>query len=140
MATILIIDDDKSILSFLKERLMYEGFSVLTALDGKEGMKLFNDNQVDLVITDIIMPNKDGFRTITELKRICPNIKIIAMSGGRLGYPEYYLDTTKCFGVQYTFEKPIKTSDLLEAVYELLNEDKLLNFQNSNKTIKHQQI
>ena len=140
MATILIIDDDKSILSFLKERLMYEGFSVLTAFNGKEGMRMFNDNQVDLVITDIIMPDKDGFRTITELKRICPNIKIIAMSGGRLGYPEYYLDTTKCFGVQYTFEKPIKTSDLLEAVYELLNKEKLLNFQNSNKTIHHPQI
>ena len=54
--------------------------------------------------------------------------------------PEYYLDTTKCFGVQYTLSKPFKTSDLLEAVYELLNEDKLLNFQNSNKTIHHPQI
>ena len=124
MATILIIDDDKSILSFLKEMLIYEGFNVLTAIDGTEGMNLFNNNQVDLVITDIIMPNKDGFRTITELKRNCPNIKIIAMSGGRLGYPEYYLDTTKCFGVQYTFEKPFETSDLLEAVYELLKEEK----------------
>jgi len=58
MANILIIDDDKSILSFLKERLMDEGFKVLTAIDGRQGMKLFNDNQVDLVITDIIMPEK----------------------------------------------------------------------------------
>ncbi len=58
MASILIIDDDKSILGFLKERLTDEGFNVLTAIDGKQGMKLFNDNQVDLVITDIIMPEK----------------------------------------------------------------------------------
>ena len=124
MATILIIDDEKAILGFLKERLMGEGFNVLTASDGKEGMNLFNDNQVDLVITDIIMPDKDGFETIIELKRICPDIKIIAMSGGGRGLPEYYLDTAKGFGAQYAFEKPFKTSELLEAVHELLKEEK----------------
>ena len=48
-------------------------------------MNLFNDNKVDLVITDIVMPDKDGFETILELKRICPDIKIIAMSGGAVG-------------------------------------------------------
>ena len=82
MATILIIDDEELILGFLKERLMCEGFNVLTALDGKEGMNLFNDNQVDLVITDMIMPEKEGTETIIEMKKICPDIKIIAMSGG----------------------------------------------------------
>ena len=124
MSRILIIDDDKSILSFLKERLMGEGFNVLTASDVKEGINLFNCNQVDLVITDIIMPDKDGFITIMELKRICPDIKIIAMSGGGRGLPEYYLDTAKGFGAQYTFEKHFKTSDLVEAVHELLKEEK----------------
>jgi YesN/AraC family two-component response regulator len=124
MATILIIDDEKSILSFLKERLKDEGFNVLTAIDGKEGMTLFNDNQVDLVITDIIMPGKAGFGTIIGLKSICPDIKIIVMSGGGHMYPEYYLDIAKCLGAQYTFKKPFKTSELLEAVYELLKEEK----------------
>ena len=124
MATILIIDDEKAILGFLKERLMGEGFNVLTASVGKEGINLFNCNQVDLVITDIIMPDKDGFVTIMELKKICPDIKIIAMSGGGRGLPEYYLDTAKGFGAQYTFEKPFKTSDLVEAVHELLKEEK----------------
>ncbi len=123
MASILIIDDDESIRSFLKERLMYEGFNVLTAINGKEGMALFNENQVDLVITDIIMPDKDGFETIIELKRICPDIKIIAISGGGRGQPGYYLDTAKCFRAEYTFEKPFKTSDLLEAVNALLKEE-----------------
>ena len=124
MATILIIDDEKAILGFLKERLIGEGFNVLTASDGKEGFNLFNDNQVDLVITDIIMPDKDGFVTIIEMKKICPDIKIIAMSGGGRGLPDYYLDTAKCFGAQYVFEKPFKTSDLIEAVHELLKEEK----------------
>ena len=124
MATILIIDDEKAILGFLKERLMGEGFNVLTASDGKEGINLFNCNQVDLVVTDIIMPDKDGFVTIMELKKICPDIKIIAMSGGGRGLPEYYLDTAKGFGAKYTFEKPFKTSELVEAVHELLKEEK----------------
>ena len=124
MKTILIIDDEKSILSFLKERLTCEGFNVLTASDGKEGINIFKDNQVDLVITDIIMPNKDGFETIVELKRVCPDIKVIAMSGGGHGQPEYYLDTAKCFRAQYTLEKPFKTGELIEAVHELLKEGK----------------
>ena len=124
MATILIIDDEKAIIGFLKERLLDEGFNVLTASDGKEGMNLFNSNQVDLVITDIIMPDKDGFITIMELKKICPDIKIIAMSGGGRGLPAYYLDTAKGFGAKYTFEKPFKTSELVEAVHELLKEEK----------------
>jgi DNA-binding NtrC family response regulator len=124
MTTILIIDDDKPIRSFLKERLMDEGFNVLTAIDGNEGMNLFNDNYVDLVITDIIMPDKDGFGTIIELKRICPDIKIIAMSGGGRGHPGYYLETAKSFGAQHIFQKPFKTSALLSAVYELLKEKK----------------
>jgi two-component system response regulator CpxR len=123
MANILIIDDDKVILCFLKESLMREGFNVLTAIDGKKGMNLFNDNQVDLVITDIVMPEKDGFETILELKRICPDIKIIAMSGGGHGHSEYYLDTSKGLGVQYTFEKPVNPDDLFEAVYELLKKE-----------------
>jgi DNA-binding response OmpR family regulator len=95
MATILIVDDEKSILGFLKKMLMREGFNVLTAIDGKEGLHLFNDNQVDLVITDLIMPDKDGFGTIIELKNISQDIKIIAMSGGGHAHPKYYLDITK---------------------------------------------
>ena len=124
MATILIIDDEKSILGFLKDRFTYEGFNVLTARDGKEGMDIFNRNQVDLVITDIIMPDKDGFATIIDLKRICPDIKTIAMSGGGLGHAEYYLETAKSFGVQYAFKKPFNTNELVDAVYELLEEKK----------------
>ena len=122
MATILIIDDEKLILGFLEIRLMDEGFKVLTAIDGEEGINLFNDNQVDLVITDIIMPKKDGFVTIIGLKRICPDIKIIAMSGGGHAHPKYYLDISKGLDVHYIFQKPFKTSDLVDAVYELLKE------------------
>jgi DNA-binding NtrC family response regulator len=124
MANILIIDDDKSILSFLKERLMYEGFNVLTAINGKQGMKLFNDKPVDLVITDIIMPGEIGFDIIAEMKRICPDIKIIAISGMGLGMIETCLKTAKFSGAEYTFAKPFEISNLLTAVYELLKKEK----------------
>ena len=124
MVTILIMDDEEAILGFLKERLMYEGFNVLTAIDGIEGLKLFNENQIDLVITDIIMPDKDGFRTITELKRISPDIKIIAMSGMGLGMIEPCLKTAKFSGAEYALAKPFEISNLLTAVYELLEEEK----------------
>ena len=123
MANILIIDDDKEILSFLKERLIYEGFNVLTSSDGKEGMKLFNDNQVDLVITDIFMPDKNGFEIIVEMKRICPEIKIIAMSGIDLGMVKACLKTAKFSGAEYALAKPFEISDLLTALYKLLKEE-----------------
>ena len=124
MSTILIMDDEEAILGFLKERLMYEGFNVLTAIDGIEGLKLFNENQIDLVITDIIMPRKEGIEAIFEMKKICPDIKIIAMSGGGRNQPESYLGLAKHAGAKYTFTKPFKTFDLLTAVYELLEEEK----------------
>ena len=123
MENILIIDDDKSILSLLEERLLLEGFGVLTAVNGNQGLSLFNDNQVDLVITDIIMQRKDGFITIIDMKSICPDIKIIAMSGGGHAHPKYYLDITKGLGVQYTLKKPFKITALLKAVHKLLEED-----------------
>ena len=87
-------------------------------------MKLFNDNQVDLVITDMIMPKKEGTEIIVEMKKICPDIKIIAMSGGGHAHPKFYLDTSKGLGVQYTFQKPFETSDLVVAVHELLKKEK----------------
>ncbi len=105
--------------------LCIEGFNVLTAIDGIEGMKLFNDNQVDLVITDIIMPRKGGIETIIEMKTICREIQIIAMSGGGHNLPEGYLGKAKHAGAKYTFEKPFKTSDLVTAVYELLEKEKV---------------
>ena len=120
MATILIIDDDELILSFLDERLTYEGYNVLTAINGREGLKLFNDNQVDLVITDIIMPEKDGFETILELKKISPDIKIIAMSGMGLGMTKPCLKAARFSGAQYALTKPFEISNLLTAMNELL--------------------
>jgi len=110
MARIIIIDDDLQILDMLKQTL--EG-------DGKEGIRLYRENPADLIITDIIMPKKEGLETIMELKQDFPDVKIIAISGGgRIG-PEEYLIMARQLGVQYTFSKPVAREDLLSAVRKL---------------------
>jgi YesN/AraC family two-component response regulator len=121
MARILIIDDDPHILNMLGQTLEREGYEVVRASNGKEGIKINRETPVDLIITDIIMPEKDGIETIFELKKDFPYIKIIAISGGGRIEPEDYLYIAKQLGVHRTFAKPISREDLLKAVRELLN-------------------
>ncbi len=83
MARILIIDDDLQIREMMEQMLQKEGYETIGASDGQIAMKLCRENPADVVITDIIMPEKEGIETIVELKREFPGIKIIAMSGGR---------------------------------------------------------
>ncbi|MCP4622523.1 MAG: response regulator, partial [bacterium] len=87
---------------------------------GSEGMKLFNANSVDLVITDIVMPEKEGIETIMEIRKAPGDVKVIAISGGGRQEPEGYLELAKQLGVKFTFTKPFKQDDLLGAVHELL--------------------
>ena len=120
MARILIIDDEVQILNMLRQMLEGEGYEVVEAPDGKEGLKLYRKNPTDLIITDLIMPEKEGIETIQELTQDFPNIKIIAMSGGGRVGPGDYLHLAKMLGAQHTFAKPIEREELLKAVRELL--------------------
>ena len=120
MARILIIDDDPQILNMLRQTLEREGYEVIDASDGKEGLKLYQENPTDLIITDLIMPEKEGIETIMELRRDFPDVKIIAITGGGRIDPKQYLSMAKSFGAQYTFTKPVERKKLLKAVKELL--------------------
>jgi len=120
MARILIIDDDLQIREMMEQMLQKEGYETISASDGQIAMKICWKNPADIVITDIIMPEKEGIETIVELKREFPGIKIIAMSGGgRIG-PEHYLKMAKGLGASRTFTKPVKREDILKAIKELL--------------------
>ena len=120
MARILVIDDDIQILEMLRQTLEREGYEVIDARDGKEGIRFYREAPTDLIITDIVMPKKEGVETIMELKRDFPDVKIIAISGGgRIG-PENYLQIAKSLGAMHTFTKPIGREKLLAAVRELL--------------------
>ena len=119
-ANILIIDDDNQFRTMLRKMIERNGYEVIEASDGKEGIKLYRKNPTDLIITDLIMPEKDGIETIQELKKDFPDIKIIAISGGgRLG-PQDYLHLAKMFGAQRTLTKPIELPELLKTIKELL--------------------
>lgn len=120
MPNILIIDDDNQFRTMLRKMVERNGYEVVEASDGKEGIKLYRKNPTDLIITDLIMPDKDGIETIQELRKDFPDVKIIAISGGgRLG-PHDYLHLAKMLGAQRTLTKPIELDELLKAIEELL--------------------
>jgi DNA-binding response OmpR family regulator len=120
MAKILVLDDEPSILLMIKKMLEREGHEVDLALNGLAGMELFEKNRPDLVVTDIIMPEKEGLETILELRKKYPELKIIAISGGgRIG-PQGYLPSAKYLGADMVFQKPLVQKEFVQAVTTLL--------------------
>ena len=116
MARILIIDDEPQIRSMLRLMLERDGYEVVEAPDGMEGIRAYRRKPADLIITDLIMPNKDGIGMIIELQKEFPDVKIIAMSGGGLNKPEGYLKGAKKLGADCTLTKPIDREKMLRAV------------------------
>ncbi len=120
MKKILIIDDEKSIRSMLMQLFEKNNYEVTLARDGQQGIKLYKENRPDIIITDLIMPEKEGLETIKELKALNPDVKIIAMSGGGTVDPGTYLDLAKRMGALCTFSKPIDNKLLVSTVKELI--------------------
>jgi len=123
MARILIIDDDKPFRVMLRIMLENAGYKdIKEAENGYIGMKLIRKSPFDLVITDIVMPEKEGIETIMELRRDFHAVKIIAMSGGGKIGPGTYLEMAGHLGAGRTLEKPFQQSELVDAVRGLLGE------------------
>ena len=120
MPRILIIDDESIIRDLLVNILEREGYETETAVSGIDGMKIQQENPADLIITDIIMPEKEGLETIMDLRRNFHNVKIIAMSGGGRIDSETYLQIAKSMGAIKTIAKPIYRNEILKTVRELL--------------------
>jgi len=120
MALILVIDDEEGMRALLRGLLEKEGHKVLEAPDGMAGIRLYQENRPDLVITDIFMPEKEGTQTILELRKNNPNVKIIAISGGELAARIDVLGTAKIFGALRVLTKPFRLEDMRQAVKELL--------------------
>jgi len=104
----------------LKLMLERDGYEVAEAPDGIEGIKVYRQKPADLIITDLIMPNKDGIGMIIDLKKEFPNVKIIAMSGGGLNKPEGYLRGAKKLGAACTLTKPIDRDEMLRTIKDVL--------------------
>ena len=120
MAKILIIEDDTALRTVLKRTLLPFGHEVFEADDGNEGLKLFRRVAVDLIVTDIVMPEKDGLEILMELKKLHSTVKVIAMSGGGRGQPREYLHMAKALGATVVLEKPFGSEALMAAVDALL--------------------
>lgn len=121
--SILVIDDDETIRVLLRTILERAGYRVVDAPDGNKGIRRYQESPTDLVITDLIMPGKEGIETIRELRKKFPHVKIIAVSGGgRIG-PESYLKMAKGVGALRTLRKPFDRMTLLKTVEEVMEMD-----------------
>jgi DNA-binding NtrC family response regulator len=120
MSRILLVDDDEPFRKMLRLTLTKLGYDVSEAADGRAALRLHAATPADVVITDLIMPEREGLEIIMELHRKQPGLKIIAMSGGGRINAKDFLAIAKVFGASRTFTKPFATSALAAAVAELL--------------------
>ena len=121
MARILVIEDDVAVRTVIRKMLVKDGHEVIEAPDGKVGINLFREDPADLIITDILMPEKEGIVTIMELRRDFPDVNILAISGGGTIASGDYLSLAKKIGATRTLPKPFKGKELIGVVQELLS-------------------
>lgn len=120
MANILLVDDDHDFLKLQGELLRCAEHRVVTVNNGKEAMSVAKETPFDLVITDLVMPEKEGIEIIIELRRTFPALKIIAMSGGGRVDAKDYLVIARQLGASLTLAKPFTGKELLNAVNTVL--------------------
>jgi len=120
MARILLIDDDPLVRNMIRQILELDGHSVVDASNGAVAMRVWSEQPADLIVTDILMPEKDGLEVIRELRRQCPEVKIIALSGGnrKIGFDT--LAVASRFGAAATIEKPFQLDVLRSTIERVL--------------------
>jgi CheY-like chemotaxis protein len=123
MARVLVVDDDQQVRTVLREILEIEGHEVLEARNGEEGTRLFRRDPVDLVTTNIVMPEKDGLELIRELSADFPGVRIIAISGCDPDDRKGYLSLAETYGASRTVRKPFSRDTIRAAVAELVKDN-----------------
>lgn len=120
MSQILVVDDNEHIRTVVRRILEREGHTVIETVDSKKVPDMVKKHHFDLMITDILMPGKEGISTISELRKEYPDLKIIAISGGGSYEPLGYLDMAKRVGANRTIPKPFNRQELLDVVNDVL--------------------
>jgi CheY-like chemotaxis protein len=120
MQQILVIDDEPALRALLRNFLEDEGYRVCLAHDGQQALSLFEQAQVDLIITDIFMPERDGLEVISTMRQRRPGLPIIAISGGGRMDKRDVLHIAKSLGASCVMPKPLELEDLRDAIRELL--------------------
>lgn len=121
--SILLIDDNDEIRVLLRRILEKAGYFVMDAANGREGLRKFRHTPVDLVVTDLLMPDSDGLEVTMALRHESPHVKIIALTGGE-GEPNL-LKVAKLLGAHLTMKKPLVMTEFLKAVQQELQEGPL---------------
>lgn len=116
MAHILLVEDEPMLRRTLRAILEKAGHAVEEAADGEQAIEMFAATGAELIITDIVMPNKEGVELIRELRGIDAHVPIIAMSGGGATGGDLFLRLAGLLGATTTLPKPIRQATLLEAV------------------------
>jgi DNA-binding NtrC family response regulator len=117
--TILIVEDEELVRSMLRDKFEHEGYRVLEAEDGREGQNILEDDHVDLVISDLIMPRQDGLELLMAMRAGWPNIPLIVITAPS---NQLYLEVAGRLGASRTFEKPLDLDALGRAARDLLDE------------------
>ena len=121
MATILLVDDEDLLREGVREILEMSDHTVIEAGDGLQALEKFAVNNVDLVITDVVMPNMDGVDFVTKLRELFPDVPILTISGGsRVVSARFGLDSALLSGANASLTKPFNAKQLLEKVQQLL--------------------
>lgn len=120
---IIVAEDDPMCREMLEELIRREGFSVRAAADGVEALALIEEREPDLLITDIMMPQKDGLELILSLRKHHSNVKVIAISGGIASSAGNFcfLKTAKKLGAVSTLRKPFSKIELYNTINESMN-------------------
>lgn len=119
---VLVIDDDDQVRTLLQRILTSAGYQVTATADGDEALKSLAEQPFDLVVTDILMPRREGLQVILDIRRDYPHLKIIAISGGSVRVPTVMaLDAAVTFGASIVLSKPIDIDELLKAVMQVLH-------------------
>ncbi len=120
MARILIVDDEEYVLDLLQDVLEEAGHTVEMARDGVEAIAAFTRRPSDLVITDILMPNRGGLSLIKDLRKQNPGVPVIAISGGGKDGKLRFLQTAKTYPGVRGLDKPFREEELLDTVNKSL--------------------
>ena len=122
MARILVVDDDELSRSIVRDLLGGFGHQVVEAKNSEEGMKCFQQFEVDLVISDLLMPQHGGLEFMQSIRALDPDIGIIAVSGIQVDSKEIIFDRALQVGAAYALEKPVRPEVLQQAVETLLGD------------------
>lgn len=120
-ATILLVEDEELLRAGVQEMLEIQGYKVITAPDGQQALASLAAEAIDLIITDLVMPQLNGIDFVQRLRTQHPDVPVIVVSGSTRNVMQRYgIDTIQVPGADASFPKPFKGVDLIAQIEQLL--------------------